>query len=58
MNWLYWAPVVVGGSDFIGQKAMSGSDKALSAELPLWSPWFRIIAEKIMDKWWEDSPME
>jgi len=36
------------------RKAMSGSDKALSAELPLWSPWFRIIAEKIMDKWWED----
>jgi len=35
-------------------KAMSGADKGLSAELPLWSPWFRIIAERIMDTWWKD----
>jgi len=26
----------------------------LAAEMPLWSPWFRIIAEQLLDAWWQD----
>jgi len=35
-------------------KALSGKDQALSAELPLWSPWFRIIANRFLEPWWKD----
>jgi len=36
------------------RKAMDGSDSGLAAEMPLWSPWFRIIASRFLDLWWAD----
>lgn len=34
--------------------AMGGGDHQLAREMPLWSPWFRIIAERLLDPWWAD----
>mmetsp|Transcript_56695 Transcript_56695/g.165899 ORF Transcript_56695/g.165899 Transcript_56695/m.165899 type:complete len:793 (-) Transcript_56695:375-2753(-) len=34
--------------------AMAGGKDALALEMPLWSPWFRVIAERFLDPWWQD----
>eukprot|EP00929_Paragymnodinium_shiwhaense_P093812 TRINITY_DN5409_c0_g1_i1.p1 TRINITY_DN5409_c0_g1~~TRINITY_DN5409_c0_g1_i1.p1 ORF type:complete len:852 (+),score=230.31 TRINITY_DN5409_c0_g1_i1:131-2557(+) len=34
-------------------QTLDGEGK-LAQEMPLWSPWFRIIAQRLMDKWWQD----
>jgi len=31
------------------KEAMKGS-----GDMPLWSPWFRIIADRLLDQWWQD----
>lgn len=36
------------------QKAMDGSNKALASDMPLWSPWFRIIVARFLNTWWAD----
>lgn len=35
-------------------QAMSGGDEGLAVLMPLWSPWFRIIARRFLDEWWAD----
>uniref|UniRef100_A0A7S2M2J8 isopentenyl-diphosphate Delta-isomerase n=1 Tax=Zooxanthella nutricula TaxID=1333877 RepID=A0A7S2M2J8_9DINO len=34
--------------------AMSGVDAKAAAEMRLWSPWFKIIAERFLHTWWAD----
>jgi len=50
-------PEEVQAVKWIGQSelkdAMSGSG-SLAQEMPLWSPWFKIIAARFLDEWWAD----
>jgi len=34
--------------------AMAGGDGELPKSMPLWSPWFRVIAERFLYTWWQD----
>lgn len=34
-------------------EAVAGKGQ-LAKEMPLWSPWFRIIAERLLNAWWKD----
>lgn len=36
------------------RSAMNATDDKLTIEFPLWSPWFRIIATRLLDDWWAD----
>lgn len=35
------------------KEALSGSGK-LASQMPLWSPWFRIIVQRFLEPWWKD----
>jgi len=34
--------------------AMGGGDDELAKSMPLWSPWFRVIAARFLHTWWQD----
>jgi len=34
--------------------AMGGGGGALALEMPLWAPWFRVIAGRFLELWWGD----